>query len=309
MNFGSTETAEKWVSDDASTIEVPNGTFISSTVDWLTYSGNTINVAANITGAPRTGVITVSSNGTRVDYNITQVSPKDFRGTYSFTTKVFAGTGAKTRAADPYTFNSVTFGAPRTTGELTDADGTKRTNNIGIVGLYGSTVLDACVEIDYDNQNVRFGVFLDGRDGQGQKDGDKYVAYLPELVTRTAQAWSSPWCFSETELGDPDYTWMWFTVSSDFKTITYTNRVNNNVEFSTVPQYSSKTMNQIAGICVLLSSTDVFNHTTVPNDNKYCQVFQVNAKGMVGNIFTKIANAAPTTVSGDNIGTGGYTEK
>lgn len=295
-----------WLNDDAHTYSVGTTSDVNSTSDWLSISGNTLNVAANTTGATRSGTITFTDDGISTTYTIRQIEPKDFRGTYTYTTKVFAGTGALTRAADPYTFQSVTFGAPRTSGELTDADGTKHTNNIGITGLYGTAVLDACVEIDYDAHSVKFGVFLDARDGQGQQVNGKYVAFVPALATRNANAWQSPWKFDETELGDPDYTWAWYTVSNDFKQIMYYNRSSNNVEFSTVPQYSSSTMNQIVGIDVVLSSTDVFTHSTVSG---YCQVYQVNAKGQQGSFFTKTADASTTTTSADDITAGGYTEK
>ena len=112
--------------------------------------------------------------------------------------------------------------------------------------------------------------------------------------------------FYETELGDPDYTWAWYTVTKDLSQIIYYNRTNNNVEFSSVPQYSSNTMNQIAGIDVVLSSTDVFTHATVSG---YAQVYQVNAKGKVGSYFMRTGNASGAKTNANGITAAGYTIK
>ena len=139
------------------------------------------------------------------------------------------------------------------------------------------------------------GLFFDARDGEGQLVSalNKYVAFVPELCTRSAAAWGAPYMFSETELGDPDYAWAWYAVSADMKTISYVNRVNNNVEFSTVSQYNSK-INYICGITIVTSPTNVFDHSTVNpnagnfnNNNGTINIYQVNAKGKPGTTFVR----------------------
>lgn len=302
-----TKTVTKWYNDDAQTLTI-TGTKGTTADTWLTMSGSTLSIAANTTGAPRKGAIVVDDNGVSVTYNIVQVAPADFKGTYTFTTKVFAGTGAVVAKADPYTFSTITFGSPRKTEQLTDADGTtKRTNNIGITGLFSTAMTDAFVDINYDAQTIKFGIFLDARDGQGQQVTGNYVAFIPELGTLTDTAWGSPWKFDETELGTPDYTWIWFAVNSVdsglFNQIIY---YNNKATFSTVSQYSSSTMNKIIGFDVVLSTTDAFTASTVSG---YAQVYQCNPYKKTGMYFTKTANAAKSYTGSGTITATGYTSK
>lgn len=280
-----------WVKDnEADVADAVDGT-VNSEADWLTYAAGKVHAKANETGAPRTGVITVGDT----KFTITQIEPKDFKGTYTFTTKVFAYANSFKPAADPSSWD-VTFTDPRKAVTLTDADGeTKHTNNIGIKGLCHDAIMDACVEIDYELRTVKVGLFCDARDGEGQLEStlNKYVAFVPELSTRSAKAWGAPYVFSETELGDPDYAWIWYTVSADMKTISYVNRTNNNVEFTTLSQYNS-TINYICGIAIVTSPTNVFDHTTVnPNKGDFKQnngtinIYQVNAKGKPGTSFVR----------------------
>ena len=270
---------EIWTSD-ASGVEKFNGGTATVSADWLNYANGYVFWAENTSGAPRTATLNFE-NGNH--FTVTQLSPADFKGTYTFTTKVFKGTGGQRPIKDPDSWD-VTIGAPFRGETLTAADGKSYTNNVGVSGLFYSVVADACVDIDYANKTVRFGLFLDGRDGKGQVANGKYAAFVPSLGTRTATAWAEPWKFDETELGNPDYTWLWFTASSDLSTFTYANRVNNNVELQTLSQYGSSTMNQIIGISTVLSNTNVFNHATVSG---YAAVYQVNAAGKVGTTFVK----------------------
>ncbi len=283
MAFSAGVTQKIWVNDSEQDVATVSGTGDTDT-DWLTVAGGKIHAKANETGAPRTGTITVAD----IPYEITQVEAKDFKGNYSFTTKSFAGTGAFKAKVDPLTFD-VTIGDPRKAVTLTDADGeTKHTNNVGIKGLFFDAVMDAAIEIDYENRTAKMGVFYDARPEEAQlveADGaakGKYARFVPTLVTRTASAWAAPWKFDETNLGDPNYTWAWFSISADMKTIVYTNRVNNNVEFSAVSQYST-TANQIAGIDVVLSATNDATATV----SGYANVYQTNPKGYAGNTFKR----------------------
>lgn len=275
-----------WVKDnEADVADAVDGT-VDSEADWLTYAAGKVHAKANETGAPRTGVITVGD----VKFTITQIEPKDFKGTYTFTTKVFAGAVASYHkaAADPKSWD-VTIGDPRKAVTLTDADGkTQHTNNVGIKGLYFDAIMDACIEIDYENQKAKMGVFYDARPAEAQKieaEGSAkglYARFVPTLVTRTATAWDKPWKFDEVNLGNPNYAWAWFPLQADLKTFMYYNRAGNNVEFSTVSQYANKTMNQIAGIDVVATATADATPTS-----GYSNVYQVNAKGKPGTSFAR----------------------
>lgn len=281
--------ASQWISDEAGSVDFPDGGSAAVTEGFLSYANGKISWTKNETGKPRSAKLIFANGST---FEAVQIGPDSFKGDWSFTTKIFASTGASAKAADPGVM-SVTFVDPLKPVTLKDVDGVEHTNNIGLKGLFFDTILDACVDINYEAKTVRIGFFLDARDGSGQAVNGKYAAYVPGIATRTDKAWSSPWQYAETELGDPDYVWFWFSVSEDFNTIQYTNRTENTpVEFQTLTQYSNKTMNQICAISVVLSDTNVFNHSTVSTTgNKgigvYSNVFQCNPKGHVGEFFTR----------------------
>lgn len=151
-------------------------------------------------------------------------------------------------------------------------------------GLFFDTILDACLDVDYEAKTARIGFFLDTRDGIGQSVNGKYATYFPGLATKTDTAWGQPWLYTETELGDPDYAWIWFKISDDFNTIMYQNRTTNDVELQTLTQYSNKSMNLICGFGVVLSNTNAFNHSTV---SAYANFFQCNPAGKPGEFFTR----------------------
>lgn len=281
--------ASQWISDEAGSVDFPDGGSAAVTEGFLSYANGKISWTKNETGKPRSAKL-IFTNG--FTFEAVQIGPDSFKGDWSFTSKIFAGAGASAKAADPGVM-SVTFVDPLKPATLKDVDGVEHTNNIGLKGLFFDTILDACVDINYEAKTVRIGFFLDARDGSGQAVNGKYAAYVPGIATRTDKAWSSPWQYAETELGDPDYVWFWFSVSEDFNTIQYTNRTENTpVEFQTLTQYLNKTMNQICAISVVLSDTNVFNHSTVSTTgNKgigvYSNVFQCNPKGHVGEFFTR----------------------
>ena len=281
------EKVDKWVDDAAGSQEISASGTPTGGDGWLTYADGKVSWTANATGLPRTATLTFE-NGSF--FKLTQVSPADFKGNWNLTSKIFAKVSPFAKAADPGT-TAVTFVDPLKPVTLKDAEGVEHTNNIGVKGLYFDTILDACVDINYEAKTVRVGFFLDARDGSGQAVNGKYAVYIPGLATRTDQAWYTPWQYAETELGDPDYVWFWFTVTNNFNTIMYTNRVTNNVEFQTLTQYSNKTMNQICGISIVLSNTNVFNHSTVNTGNSglstYSNVYQCNPKGQSGEFFTR----------------------
>lgn len=270
----------KWIADEAGSVEFPDGGTAAVTEGFLSYADGKISWTKNETGKPRSAKIVFANGST---FEALQIGPADFKGAWTFTTKVFAQAGSFVPAKDPYTFGDVTLGEPRNTEALVAPDGKTYTNNIGVKGLFFDTVLDACLDIDYEAKTLRMGLFLDTRDGIGQQVNGKYATYFPGLATKSATAWGKPWLYTETELGDPDYVWMWFKISEDFNTIIYQNRTTADVELQTLTQYGS-TINQICGFGVVLSNTNAFNHSTV---NAYANFFQCNPVKETGEFFTR----------------------
>lgn len=271
----------KWIADEAGSVEFPNGGAAAVTEGFLSYADGKISWTKNETGKPRSAKLVFANGST---FEALQIGPADFKGAWTFTTKVFAQAGSFVPAKDPYTFGDVTLGEPRNTEALVAPGGKTYTNNIGVKGLFFDTVLDACLDIDYEAKTLRMGLFLDTRDGIGQQVNGKYATYFPGLATKSATAWGKPWLYTETDLGDPDYVWMWFKISEDFNTIIYQNRTTADVELQTLTQYSNPTMNQICGFGVVLSNTNAFNHSTV---NAYANFFQCNPVKETGEFFTR----------------------
>lgn len=271
----------KWIADEAGSVEFPNGGAAAVTEGFLSYADGKISWTKNETGKPRSAKLVFANGST---FEALQIGPADFKGAWTFTTKVFAQAGSFVPTKDPYTFGDVTLGEPRNTEALVAPDGKTYTNNIGVKGLFFDTVLDACLDIDYEAKTLRIGLFLDTRDGIGQQVNGKYATYFPGLATKSATAWGKPWLYTETDLGDPDYVWMWFKISEDFNTIIYQNRTTADVELQTLTQYSNPTMNQICGFGVVLSNTNAFNHSTV---NAYANFFQCNPVKETGEFFTR----------------------
>lgn len=270
----------KWIADEAGSVEFPNGGAAAVTEGFLSYADGKISWTKNETGKPRSAKLVFANGST---FEALQIGPADFKGAWTFTTKVFAQAGSFVPTKDPYTFGDVTLGEPRNTEALVAPDGKTYTNNIGVKGLFFDTVLDACLDIDYEAKTLRMGLFLDTRDGIGQPVNGKYATYFPGLATKSATAWGKPWLYTETELGDPDYVWTWFKISEDFNTIIYQNRTTADVELQTLTQYGS-TINQICGFGVVLSNTNAFNHSTV---NAYANFFQCNPVKETGEFFTR----------------------
>ena len=272
--------ASQWISDEAGSVDFPDGGSAAVTEGFLSYANGKISWTKNETGKPRSAKLIFANGST---FEAVQIGPDSFKGDWSFTTKIFAQAGSFVPAKDPYTFGDVTLGEPRNTEALVAPDGKTYTNNIGVKGLFFDTVLDACLDIDYEAKTLRMGLFLDTRDGIGQQVNGKYATYFPGLATKSATAWGKPWLYTETELGDPDYVWMWFKISEDFNTIIYQNRTTADVELQTLTQYGS-TINQICGFGVVLSNTNAFNHSTV---NAYANFFQCNPVKETGEFFTR----------------------
>ena len=204
-----------WTDDSAGSKDVAGGEGTVS-ADWLSYSAGKLSWTANTTGSSRTGQITLPGGTT---YTVTQIGVEDFKGNWTLYSKRFNPHGTLpgttgTTAADQ---TSVVFGEPLAGASLKDDSGVSHTNNLGIKGLYMDSTMDATVEIDYEAKTVKFGVFFDRRTAQLAAQG-VYCAYLPELAG--TNAWSN-YTFAPATFGNSNYAWLWFTVSSDLKTLRY----------------------------------------------------------------------------------------
>lgn len=155
--------ASQWISDEAGSVDFPDGGSATVTEGFLSYANGKISWTKNETGKPRSAKLIFANGST---FEAVQIGPDSFKGDWSFTTKIFASTGASAKAADPGVM-SVTFVDPLKPVTLKDVDGVEHTNNIGLKGLFFDTILDACVDINYEAKTVRIGFFLDARVGSG----------------------------------------------------------------------------------------------------------------------------------------------
>jgi hypothetical protein len=222
-SFSITDESNVWINDNAGSMSYSGGGGSSSS-GWLSYSDGTLSWSANSTGAPRTETITLPNS---IICSVTQISADDFKGNWTFTSKVFCKDGFLA-AGNKVTLPSVSFGNPLKGETLQDGNGIEHTNNIGVRGLYHTGIVaDAAVKVDYTSMSVSFGLFMDARTAQSDPSPANasypYIAFLPEMcgVYTSAASWGAPWTFTAPDLGSPDYEWIWFTVSDDFKTLTY----------------------------------------------------------------------------------------
>ena len=195
-----------WTDDNAGSKQVSGGNGTASE-GWLTYADGKVSWTANTTGKPRMATI-VLPNGEA--YSVTQISVEDFKGAWTLTSSRFGGRGNYFTRNDKAS-DLITVGEPRSTETLTYGD-MKITNNLGVRGLAANLVMDAVARIDYSNQSVTFGLFFDGRKAQKITEGalsGTYGAFLPEL---SSGAWSN-YEFGRTDIGTPDYEWLWLNVS------------------------------------------------------------------------------------------------
>ena len=210
-----------WTDDQAGGKVVSGGSGSVSN-DWLTYSDGKVSWTANTTGRPRTARITLPD---ATEYSVTQISVDDFKGGWTLYSKRFnqngtlSGSSNKDAKENVANASVVKFGEPLRKESLKDASGTEHTNNLGIKGLYLDSVLDACVEIDYEGKTARFGVFFDRRSAQKAGEG-KFCAYLPECSGKNI--WGDyNFAPGDKAFSDTNYEWLWFKVSGDLKTMKY----------------------------------------------------------------------------------------
>lgn len=198
---------EKSWSDDAAGSKTLSAGSGSVSADWLSYSDGRVSWTANESGKPRVASISLP-DGTV--YQHTQLSVQDFKGSWTLKSSQFGGRGNYfSRNASAST--SVTVGEPLG-GEKLAYGSEELVNNLGIRGMVANLVMDACVIIDYEAQSVRLGLFMDGRKAQKITEGalaGSYGAFLPELEGSNWDKYE----FGRTDLGNPDYEWLWMTTS------------------------------------------------------------------------------------------------
>lgn len=251
---------------DAQVIEGVTGTVAKCDADWLTLNNGTINVAANNTGAFRTGVMELSTGRS---YNVAQgpCAPSMFKGDWVFTAKFFSNNTAYRKAGNKMSCD-VVFGEPYLGETLPAVDGNTYSNKLGVTGLYGEVVADAALDFDFDKQTVKFGLFLDARNAQkvsmSNISGYSYACLLPEMGTGAAAAnWTSPWNFVQPDLDTKyDYVWLWFDVSPDFKTLSWISTDANQAQWVLGDLHTSA--NRIIGI-----TCAVCKDNTVTKDSVY----------------------------------------
>ena len=192
----------------------------SITGSWLRYNSGELSWDANTTGKPRSEVLSLPNNS---KVKVIQVEPKDFKGTWSFRSQRFSNNSSVASASADLTYD-ITIGDAKYGETLQDVGGKSITNNLGFNGLYKDAVADVALSIDYSLRLVKFGLFLDGRRAQAVSNGNStypYVCFLPELGG-SSSAVEAPYTFVPVPLGtDNNYTWLWFSVSSDFDVLNY----------------------------------------------------------------------------------------
>ena len=198
-----------WVTDEAGSKAVSGGSG-SVSEGWLSYSDGTVSWTANSTGKPRIASLTLPSG---TSYSVTQLSEEDFKGSWTVASSQFGGRGSYFTRNDKAS-TSVTIGSPLSSESLTCGSQTI-SNNLGISGLMANMVMDAYVKVDYSANSVKFGLFLDGRTAQKITSGalaGTYGAFLPELSGSSFA--TGNYEFGRTEIGTPDYDWIWMTVTA-----------------------------------------------------------------------------------------------
>ena len=204
-----------WIGDDAYTISDVYAK-VENASKWITVKDGVLTVEENKTGSVRVGKVVLNNGHT---YIFTQIGVNDFKGSWTLYSKLFDPNKTLGKGNTNADRTVVTFGEPRQKETLMDASGKEHTNNLGIKGLYLDSVLDACVEIDYNERTVKFGVFLDRRAAQKAADG-KFCTYIPECSG--GNGWGNyNFAPGDKAFSDSNYEWLWFTASEDLKTLKY----------------------------------------------------------------------------------------
>lgn len=256
--------ASQWISDEAGSVDFPDGGSAAVTEGFLSYANGKISWTKNETGKPRSAKLIFANGST---FEAVQIGPDSFKGTYSLWSKRFATATAPYKASsntDPALETpNIVFGNPLKGETLADVDGKSYTNQIGVKGLYYDGIMDATVDINYEAKTVRVGMFLDARSTAGQLhnsgklDAYPYVCFLPGMgTTNEKELWAKPWNFVQPDLSTTDatdYTWLWFTVSDDFNTLNYTPNTSATLQYLNTDAKTSA--NAICAITVAVSKS------------------------------------------------------
>ena len=277
---------DQWVGDEAGELEFNGGTTDVEAAEghFLSYKGGKLIWPANETGMFRSDTLTMVG----AQAIISQIGPKEFYGDYTFTAKFFSVNSAIVGAGANKSI-TVTFGDPLGGEEtLEDHDGSVYTNNVGITGFYDTAVMNACVDIDYDERTVRLGLFCDARKAQkvtkSNIAGYEYVCFLPGLATDpgAGQNWGAPYDFVPADLDSTkDYEWIWYGDDDElngFSWNSFTNKQYADGDKVTSPNCI------IAISCALCNSEEVTSSTAYGAWNV---VYQAN---------TNNDNVVPTTI-------------
>lgn len=263
-----------WANDDAASADFKYSAGEEVTNDWLSCKDGKVSWTANTTGAPRTAKLSFKNGAS---FELTQLSAADFKGNYSLWSKRFATSTAPYASSDnnaAVETPGIVFGEPLKGETLSDVDGKTYTNQIGVKGLYYDGIMDATVSIDYEAMTARVGMFLDARSTAGQLHNSgkladyPYVCFLPGMGTTTSKSlWAAPWNFVQPDLSTTDandYTWLWFTVSSDFKTLNYTPNTSAGLQYLNTDAKTSA--NAICAITVAVSKSADISAANVRSD-------------------------------------------
>lgn len=86
--------ASQWISDEAGSVDFPDGGSAAVTEGFLSYANGKISWTKNETGKPRSAKLIFANGST---FEAVQIGPDSFKGDWSFTTKIFASTGASAK--------------------------------------------------------------------------------------------------------------------------------------------------------------------------------------------------------------------
>lgn len=288
-----------WTPDSAGDVTTAvTGASVVVGCSWLSYNSSTgvITATENNTGNIRSGRVLLSTGDC---YNVTQLSPVDFKGSYTLQAKIFSNNTGAAKAGSPGS-KDVTIGNPVLGETLSNIeDGNTYTNQIGVHGMYYEAVMDGTVDIDYDLRTARVGLMFDCRSAQAVTNGVagyNYGYFTPAFATSsTPGSWSSPWYFNAVSLGNKqNYAWLWFVVSEDFRTISYspnnasTMQKLTNTGLEAVEPAASAGANTIVGICACTTSSTTISSGT--RKSAYEVVYQGNKFTSVDGVVFKRKN-------------------
>ena len=258
------QSLERWTDDTAGSFPFDGGT-APADKEWLHYKNGEIWWTVNETGSPRKETLLFNGNS----ITVCQLEEQDFYGVYSLKSRTESNDNSFIGSLNPAIIDGIIFGPTRAGGVYP----------ISIEGLYHTgTLTQAKVNIDYNAKTARFGLYLDGQTFRPALGGMK-----PD------GSWGAPYEYAPTELGDPAYSWLWFSINEDFKTLEYTDGPAASLQRLGRGTYDGN--DYIIGFSIITSGTRRITYLVTKNIT-----------------FTKTSQYAGETGEGGITG-GGYTEK